>query len=378
MAQQREGLNFRALGTGGGPRTPGKTPPPTAPRKVVRPQRLNMKKLDLKVPQRAYRITENGSLVYKDTVISNKPTFEVRGEETFTCEPGSLQIEDLIGKGSHGNVYKVRIESNEGDTRQKELVIALKQIDLNINEETMKNITRELAVLTKSRNPFIVDFYGSYFGEGKLNLCMEYMNGGSLDVLFTLDHPIPENIIQKIAYMLSNALRYMKANNWIHRDIKPSNMLVNRAGVMKLCDFGVSGELERSMADTYVGSKNYMAPERIKPGLSGYDIRSDVWSVGISMWEMAEGKYPYPRSDTIFELLRFIVEEPSPKLSADKYSEDFVSFINDTLEKDPVNRPNLDELIKHPWLIALGSVEETGDESLAEFVNERLELLKKV
>jgi mitogen-activated protein kinase kinase len=109
----------------------------------------------------------------------------------------------------------------------------------------------------------------------------------------------------------------------MHRDIKPSNVLVNSRGSIKLCDFGVSGELVNSIADTFVGTSTYMAPERIQG--AKYTINSDVWSVGLTVMELAIGRFPFDASETvqggreagpagILDLLQQIVHEPPPRL----------------------------------------------------------------
>jgi len=97
------------------------------------------------------------------------------------------------------------------------------------------------------------------------------------------ENPIPENILGKIAASIVKALHYLYGMKIIHRDVKPSNVLISRNGDVKLCDFGISGHLVNSIAQTFeAGCKPYMAPERINPDPKrpGYDIRSDVWSLG--------------------------------------------------------------------------------------------------
>ncbi|KAG7239801.1 hypothetical protein INR49_028389 [Caranx melampygus] len=127
--------------------------------------------------------------------------------------------------------------------------------------------------------------------KGDCWICMELMST-SLDKFYkyvycALDDVIPEEILGKITLATVKALNHLKENlKIIHRDIKPSNILMDRKGNIKLCDFGISGQLVDSIAKTRdAGCRPYMAPERIDPSASrqGYDVRSDVWSLGITL-----------------------------------------------------------------------------------------------
>ena len=131
----------------------------------------------------------------------------------------------------------------------------------------------------------------------------------------------------------------------MHRDIKPSNVLVNSRGHIKLCDFGVSGELVNSIADTFVGTSTYMAPERIQG--SKYSIKSDVWSVGLTIMELAIGRFPFDASETaagergsagpagILDLLQQIVHEPAPRLPK---SDAFPPILDQMIQKCLLNK----------------------------------------
>jgi mitogen-activated protein kinase kinase len=137
----------------------------------------------------------------------------------------------------------------------------------------------------------------------------------------------------------------------MHRDIKPSNILVNSRGYIKLCDFGVSSELEGSVAETFVGTGTYMAPERIQG--AQYTVKSDVWSVGLTLMELAIGKFPFNNDASdepggpqgILDLLQQIVLEPAPKLpKSDAFPNILEDMITKCLMKDPSQRPTPQEL----------------------------------
>ena len=125
---------------------------------------------------------------------------------------------------------------------------------------------------------------------------MEYMDGGSLDLILKHAGRIPEDILGKITAAVLRGLQYLREKHQIiHRDVKPSNILVNSRGEIKICDFGVSGQLIDSMANSFVGTRSYMSPERLQG--TNYSVQSDIWSLGLSLVEMALGMYPIPPPD---------------------------------------------------------------------------------
>lgn len=180
----------------------------------------------------------------------------------------------------------------------------------------------------------------------------------SLDSISRNFGPVRVDVLGKIAEAVLGGLTYLyRAHRIMHRDIKPSNVLVNSKGQIKLCDFGVSSELDNSVADTFVGTGTYMAPERIQG--SPYTVKSDVWSVGLTLMELAIGKFPFHSGSAegngpddepagpqgILDLLQQIVGEPSPKLpKSDAFPLILEEVIDKCLRKDPHERPTPQEL----------------------------------
>lgn len=175
----------------------------------------------------------------------------------------------------------------------------------------------------------------------------------SLDSISKTFGPVRVDVLGKIAEAVLGGLKYLYlAHRIMHRDIKPSNILVNSRGQIKLCDFGVSSELENSIADTFVGTGTYMAPERIQG--SPYTVKSDVWSVGLTLMELAIGKFPFSVENDeedaagpqgILDLLQQIVLEPAPKLpKSDAFPQILEDVIAKCLMKNPEERPTPQEL----------------------------------
>lgn len=200
-----------------------------------------------------------------------------------------------------------------------------------------------------------------------LDTTLTTISHSSLDSISRNFGPVRVDILGKIAEAVLGGLTYLyRAHRIMHRDIKPSNVLVNSKGQIKLCDFGVSSELDNSVADTFVGTGTYMAPERIQGG--AYTVKSDVWSVGLTLMELAIGKFPFhagthdpSASDDdepsgpqgILDLLQQIVGEPSPKLpKSDAFPSILEDVIDKCLKKDPSERPTPQELfVRHSPLL---------------------------
>ena len=178
----------------------------------------------------------------------------------------------------------------------------------------------------------------------------------SLDRISKDFGPVRVDVLGKIAEAILGGLTYLyNVFRIMHRDIKPSNVLVNSRGFLKLCDFGVSGELVNSVADTFVGTSTYMAPERIQG--AKYSVKSDVWSVGLTLMELAIGRFPFDSDDAsagdrasagptgILDLLQQIVHEPAPRLpKSDAFPSILEDMIQKCLLKDPEKRPTPQQL----------------------------------
>ena len=171
---------------------------------------------------------------------------------------GNLEFIGHLGDGASGVVSKVRVRSTGK-------IVARKVISTSPNPAIHRQLMRELNINQTCSSPFIVDFYGVFFdpAEASVVMCMEYCEGGSMDAVYKQvrrrNGRIGEKILLKVAECVLYGLDYLHRNRIIHRDVKPSNILVTRDGQIKLCDFGVSGELINSVAGTFTGTSYYMA-----------------------------------------------------------------------------------------------------------------------
>lgn len=288
--------------------------------------------------------TKTGTLKFAGKATIHGQGIDFTDGGSFSISLDEVDTLEELGKGNYGTVYKVRhsrpqmrrpgqgLQGNKAPTimshsssvsdspdksnddaavspqsrRQGNttgLVMAMKEIRLELDDAKFAAIVMELDILHRCVSPFIVDFYGAFFQEGAVYICMEFMDGGSIDKIY--GDGIPENVLRKITLSTIMGLKSLKdEHNIIHRDVKPTNILVNSKGQVKICDFGVSGNLVASIAKTNIGCQSYMAPERIasggvasagaNPGGGTYSVQSDIWSLGLSIIECAMGRYPYP------------------------------------------------------------------------------------
>jgi len=283
--------------------------------------------------------------------LDSRTSIRINGE-AFEIEADDLELQCVLGRGAYGVVEKVKHKSTG-------TVLAVKRITATVNSTETKRLLMDLDISMRTSDcPYTVHFYGAMFREGDVMICMEVMDI-SLDKFyaraFNKNKSIPEDVLGKVAFAVISALEYLHTElQVIHRDVKPSNILINRSGDVKMCDFGISGYLVDSVAKTIdAGCKPYMAPERIDPkGDPGnYDVKSDVWSFGISMIEISTGEFPYQSWKTPFEQLRQVVMEAPPKLPENQFTPDYEDFINKTLMKDVDERASYPELREHPFLV---------------------------
>ncbi|EHL01034.1 putative MAP kinase kinase PBS2 [Glarea lozoyensis 74030] len=352
-----------------------------------------------------YVDTENGILKFDGQATIDGKGIKFHGGHNIDISLDEVDTLDELGKGNYGTVYKVRharprmrrpgmgLAGNkvssasvpstpvlEGDSSELSspkgattgIVMAMKEIRLELDDAKFRQIIMELEILHKCLSPYIIDFYGAFFQEGAVYICIEFMDGGSIDKIY--GDGIPENILRKITYCTTQGLRTLKDDhNIIHRDVKPTNILMNTRGQIKICDFGVSGNLVASIAKTNIGCQSYMAPERISgggmsqagaPGGGTYSVQSDIWSLGLTIIECAMGRYPYPPEtyNNIFSQLSAIVDGAPPDLPEEGYSEMARDFVSGCLNKIPNLRPTYSMLLQHGWLAELSKPATISEE----------------
>ncbi|CAO2630934.1 Dual specificity mitogen-activated protein kinase kinase 7 [Lemmus lemmus] len=342
---QRAALQL-PLANDGGSRSPSSESSPQHPTPPTRPRHM------LGLPSTLFtpRSMESIEIDQKLQEIMKQTGYLTIGGQRYQAEIHDLENLGEMGSGTCGQVWKMRF-------RKTGHIIAVKQMRRSGNKEENKRILMDLDVVLKSHDcPYIVQCFGTFITNTDVFIAMELMGTCAEKLKKRMQGPIPERILGKMTVAIVKALYYLKEKHGvIHRDVKPSNILLDERGQIKLCDFGISGRLVDSKAKTRsAGCAAYMAPERIDPPdptKPDYDIRADVWSLGISLVELATGQFPYKNCKTDFEVLTKVLQEEPPLLPGHMgFSGDFQSFVKDCLTKDHRKRPKYNKLLEHSFI----------------------------
>ncbi|XP_038577061.1 mitogen-activated protein kinase kinase kinase kinase 4-like isoform X6 [Micropterus salmoides] len=234
---------------------------------------------------------------------------------------------------------------------------------MDVTEDEEEEIKLEINMLKKySHHRNIATYYGAFIKKSppghddQLWLVMEFCGAGSITDLVknTKGNTLKEDWIAYISREILRGLAHLHAHHVIHRDIKGQNVLLTENAEVKLVDFGVSAQLDRTVGrrNTFIGTPYWMAPEVIacdeNPDAT-YDYRSDLWSCGITAIEMAEGAPPLCDMHPMRALF-LIPRNPPPRLKSKKWSKKFFSFIEGCLVKNYTQRPPTEQLLKHPFI----------------------------
>uniref|UniRef100_A0A3B3QC18 non-specific serine/threonine protein kinase n=1 Tax=Paramormyrops kingsleyae TaxID=1676925 RepID=A0A3B3QC18_9TELE len=267
---------------------------------------------------------------------------------------GIFELVELVGNGTYGQVYK-------GRHMKTGQLAAIKVMDVTGDEE--EEIKQEINMLKKySHHRNIATYYGAFIKKNppgmddQLWLVMEFCGAGSVTDLIknTKGNSLKEEWTAYICREILRGLTHLHHHKVIHRDIKGQNVLLTENAEVKLVDFGVSAQLDRTVGrrNTFIGTPYWMAPEVIacdENPEATYDFKSDLWSLGITAIEMAEGAPPLCDMHPMRALF-LIPRNSPPRLKSKKWSKKFQSFVDSCLVKNHGQRPSTEQLLKHPFI----------------------------
>uniref|UniRef100_H3CQ38 Mitogen-activated protein kinase kinase kinase 19 n=1 Tax=Tetraodon nigroviridis TaxID=99883 RepID=H3CQ38_TETNG len=261
---------------------------------------------------------------------------------------------EVLGKGAYGIVYC-------GLTSHGQLV-AVKQVSLDASdpdaaEGEYARLQGEVELLKTLRHANIVGFLGTSFHQQVVSIFMEYIPGGSIASILHRFGPLPERVLALYTKQILEGVAYLHLNKVIHRDLKGNNIMLMPTGIVKLIDFGCARRLSclshnasnsADLLKSVHGTPYWMAPEVIND--SGYGRKSDIWSVGCTVFEMATGKPPLAHMDKMAALFYIGAQRGIMPSLPNGFSETAKDFVETCLIRDQRLRPPAKHLLKHPFI----------------------------
>ncbi|XP_064538089.1 serine/threonine-protein kinase 10 isoform X2 [Drosophila montana] len=253
-----------------------------------------------------------------------------------------------LGDGAFGKVYKAQ-------HKEHKRFAAAKMCTLE-DEENLSDHMVEIDILSEIKHPNIVELYEAFSIDDKLWMLIEYCDGGALDsIMVELEKPLTEPQIAYVCKHMTEGLTFLHKNKVIHRDLKAGNVLLTMEGGVKLADFGVSAKNKHTMQkhDTFIGTPYWMAPELVLCETfrdNPYDHKVDIWSLGITLIELAQMEPPNSEMSPMRVLLKIQKSEPPKLEQPSRWSKEFNDFLKKSLVKDPQQRPSTEVLLQHGFI----------------------------
>ncbi|XP_054885165.1 STE20-like serine/threonine-protein kinase isoform X2 [Poeciliopsis prolifica] len=256
-----------------------------------------------------------------------------------------------LGDGAFGKVYKAQ-------NKQNGTLAAAKVIDTKTEDE-LEDYMVEIDILASCNHHHIVKLLDAFYFEGKLWILIEFCAGGAVDaIMLELERPLTEPQIRVVCKQTLEALTYLHENKVIHRDLKAGNILLSLDGEVKLADFGVSAKNTNTLQrrDSFIGTPYWMAPEVVMCETSKdrpYDYKADIWSLGVTLIELAQIEPPNHEMNPMRVLLKIAKSEPPTLMHPSRWSPEFNDFLRRALDKNVDNRWNSTQLLQHPFVTSV-------------------------
>uniref|UniRef100_A0AAX7VS38 non-specific serine/threonine protein kinase n=1 Tax=Astatotilapia calliptera TaxID=8154 RepID=A0AAX7VS38_ASTCA len=253
-----------------------------------------------------------------------------------------------LGDGAFGKVFKAQ-------NKQTGVLAAAKVIDTKTEEE-LEDYMVEIDILASCEHQNIVKLLDAFYYESKLWILIEFCAGGAVDaVMLELERPLTEPQIRVVCRQTLQALVYLHENKIIHRDLKAGNILLTLDGDVKLADFGVSAKNTKTLQrrDSFIGTPYWMAPEVVMCETSKdrpYDYKADIWSLGVTLIEMAQVEPPNHEMNPMRVLLKIAKADPPTLMQPSRWSPEFSDFLKRCLDKNIDNRWSAMQLLQHSFV----------------------------
>ncbi|XP_035982254.1 STE20-like serine/threonine-protein kinase isoform X3 [Fundulus heteroclitus] len=261
------------------------------------------------------------------------------------------EIVGELGDGAFGKVYKAQ-------NKQNGTLAAAKVIDTKTEDE-LEDYMVEIEILASCDHHHIVKLLDAFYFEGKLWILIEFCAGGAVDaIMLELERPLTEPQIRVVCKQTLEALTYLHEKKIIHRDLKAGNILLSLDGEVKLADFGVSAKNTNTLQrrDSFIGTPYWMAPEVVMCETSKdrpYDYKADIWSLGVTLIELAQIEPPNHEMNPMRVLLKIAKSEPPTLMQPSRWSSEFNDFLRRALDKNVDNRWSSTQLLQHPFVTSV-------------------------
>ncbi|XP_005996976.1 serine/threonine-protein kinase 10-like [Latimeria chalumnae] len=277
-----------------------------------------------------------------------------------------------LGDGAFGKVFKAQNKTSG--------VLAAAKVIETMSKDELEDYVVEIDILASCDHQNIVKLLDALYWDSKLWILIEFCPGGAVDaVMLELERGLSEPQIRVICKQTLQSLEYLHNNNVIHRDLKAGNILLTLEGDVKLADFGVSAKNATSTQRraSFIGTPYWMAPEVVICETSKdtpYDYKADIWSLGITLIEMAEMEPPHHELNPMRVLLKITKAEPPTLRTPKRWSSDFKDFLKKALEKNVEARWSANQLLQHPFVADI-----TDNKPLRELIAEaKAEVMEEI
>mmetsp|Transcript_110204 Transcript_110204/g.235299 ORF Transcript_110204/g.235299 Transcript_110204/m.235299 type:complete len:342 (-) Transcript_110204:20-1045(-) len=295
----------------------------------------------------SWAVSEDGSLRHCATGILIGELGLRDGKTQFTVDPADIEVDqtNLLGRGAGGIVARA-VHKPTGTP----LAVKVVRVEEKAKRSQLINELHNLLRITKSH--FLIQLYAAYVHKdtGCVHVALEYMDYGSLTDVKHRVSVVPENILALIMMQILEGLKTLHLSYVVHRDVKLGNILVNSRGIVKVTDFGISKKLgDHAMCDTFVGTATHMSPERVLG--EDYSFAADIWSLGLCVYELASGVYPYGSIASFPVLFDNLCNKAEPRLSKGRYTPALCDFVEQCLQRRPELRATTIQLQAHKFIL---------------------------
>mmetsp|Transcript_59761 Transcript_59761/g.192328 ORF Transcript_59761/g.192328 Transcript_59761/m.192328 type:complete len:341 (-) Transcript_59761:409-1431(-) len=300
------------------------------------------------VQPESWAVSEDGSLRHNATGILIGELGLRDGKTEFTVDPMDIEVDqtNLLGRGAGGIVAR-------GVHKPTGTALAVKVVRVEDKGKRSQLIMELHHLLRMAKSHFLIQLYAAYVHKdtGCVHVALEYMDYGSLTDVKQKVNVVPENILALIMMQILEGLKTLHLSYVVHRDVKLGNILVNSRGIVKVTDFGISKKLgDCAVCDTFVGTATHMSPERVLG--EDYSFAADIWSLGLCVYELASGVYPYGSVASFPVLFDNLCNKREPRLQPGRYTPALCEFVECCLKRRPEQRATAIQLQAHKFILA--------------------------